>query len=58
MSERHIEAKARRIVSMLQGTMALEGMGLGREFLEEMYRKTVEDLREAARREEEKEEPS
>lgn len=39
-----IETKARKIVGMLQGTMALEGQGLSDEVLEAMVQRTIDEL--------------
>lgn len=41
---RNVIHAARRIVSMLQGTMSLEGQGLSKTFLAKMKRQTVRDL--------------
>lgn len=41
--------KSRELISMLQGTMGLEGCGLRKEDLKDLHKKTVRDLLERKR---------
>lgn len=40
-----LERKARWLVSLVQGTMALEGQGLDADHLEELVQKTIVELK-------------